>query len=169
MKELSPIDWAVMPLKKYAVFSGRAPRAEYWWFYLATLVVSIPLSIIDGAIGSWSPLSSLFSLATLLPWLAVTVRRLHDTNRSGWWLLALLLPIIAVLVAAVALLGSLAVGGSAASAPSGTAVIFMVVAAVAMLAAGITMLVFMVTEGTAGPNDYGPDPYGPDGLEEVFA
>jgi uncharacterized membrane protein YhaH (DUF805 family) len=174
VRELSPVDWAVLPLKKYAVFSGRAPRAEYWWFYLGTLVVSIPLSIIDelvGKVGTISPLSSLFSLVTFIPWLAVTVRRLHDTNRSGWWLLVLTLPIMVVVAAAVAILGtSFTPGGSGAFAgASGSALIVMAVAVVAMLVAGIAMLVFMVTAGTEGPNDYGPDPYGPDGLEEVFA
>jgi len=63
MRELSPIEWAVRPLKKYADFNGRAPRAEYWWFYLGSVVVQIPLSIIDKAFGEWSPLSNLFGLA----------------------------------------------------------------------------------------------------------
>ena len=167
MKELSPIEWAVLPLKKYVVFSGRAPRAEYWWFYLATVVVQIPLTILDSGLGDWSPLSSLFSLATLLPWLAVSVRRLHDTNRSGWWLLALFLPLFVIGFAALGALGAGLDG--AGSEPPGSIIVVLVIAAVAMIIVAIAMLVFMVTEGTNGPNDYGPDPYGPDNLEEVFA
>ena len=92
MDDISPLEWAVRPMRKFAVFTGRAPRAEYWWFYLATVIVQIPLTIVDKTIGEWSPLSSLFSLATFIPWLAVTVRRLHDTNRSGWWLLHVAYP-----------------------------------------------------------------------------
>ena len=94
----SPIEWAVLPLKKYAVFSGRAPRAEYWWFYLATVVVQIPLGMIDEMLGEWSPLSGLFGLAILLPWLAVSVRRLHDIDRTGWWLAAFFLPFVIVVI-----------------------------------------------------------------------
>ncbi|MFL6728510.1 MAG: DUF805 domain-containing protein [Sphingomicrobium sp.] len=167
MSELNPIEWAVLPLRKYADFSGRAPRAEYWWFYLGTIVVQIPLSIADEVFGTWSPLSTLFSVATLIPWLAVTVRRLHDTNRSGWWLLALFLPLIVVAVAAAAAVGA-SLGGPG-SGPGGPMLVTMIVAIIAMLVIGITLFVFMVSEGTAGPNDYGDDPYGPDSLEEVFA
>ena len=96
MNDISPLEWAVRPIKKYAVFTGRAPRAEYWWFYLATVVVQIPLGIIDKTIGELE--SALFAVQPchLLPWLAVTVRRLHDINRSGWWLLAFFLPFVAV-------------------------------------------------------------------------
>ena len=114
------------------------------------------------------PLSSLFSLATFIPWLAVTVRRLHDTNRSGWWLLALFLPLVAVGFAAAAAVGATLSGGTAPE-PTGSMLVMMIVAVVAMLIIGITMFVFMVSEGTHGPNDYGDDPYGPDSLEQVFA
>ena len=168
MDDISPLEWAIRPMRKYAVFTGRAPRAEYWWFYLATVVIQIPLTIVDEAIGNWSPLSTLFSLATFIPWLAVTVRRLHDTNRSGWWLLALFLPLVAVGFAAAAAVGATLSGGTAPE-PTGSMLVMMIVAVVAMLIIGITMFVFMVSEGTHGPNDYGDDPYGPDSLEQVFA
>lgn len=88
--------------EKYVTFSGRAARSEYWWFTLFLVIVSIVLSLIDSAIfrsdGLFSPLSDLFSLATLLPVLAVTSRRLHDIDRSAWWMLLMLLPIIGWLV-----------------------------------------------------------------------
>lgn len=67
--------------KKYADFKGRASRSEYWWFFLATLLMSIALSIVN------ENLSSIFSIATLLPSIAVGVRRMHDVGKSGWYLL----------------------------------------------------------------------------------
>ena len=168
MSELSPIEWAVRPLKKYAVFSGRAPRAEYWWFYLATVIVQIPLTILDSGFGEWSPLSSLFSLVTLLPWLAVSVRRLHDINRTGWWLAGFFVLIIVIGGAAVAAMGTFP-GGESGPEPSGSMLVALIVALIGFVILGITILVFTVTAGTEGPNDYGPDPYGRDNLEEVFA
>lgn len=73
---------------KYATFDGRASRSEYWWWFLFTFLVS-------GATGMVSDtLSGLFSLAVLLPSLAVGARRLHDTDRSGWLLLLWLIPIV---------------------------------------------------------------------------
>jgi uncharacterized membrane protein YhaH (DUF805 family) len=77
---------------KYADFSGRASRPEYWWFILFIILMSLAISLI-------SPLlSGLFSLATLLPSLAAAARRLHDTNRSGWWQLIVLVPLIGIIV-----------------------------------------------------------------------
>lgn len=75
---------------KYADFKGRAPRSEYWWFVLFSCLVSIGLHLIDRS----DILGSIFSLAILLPSLAVAARRLHDTNRSAWFLLLNFIPII---------------------------------------------------------------------------
>lgn len=124
-------------LSKYTTFSGRASRSEYWFFYLATLIVMLVASILDRALGldfkMANPLTGLeqsvgygwlyvlAGLGFLLPSLAVSVRRLHDTNRSGWWFL-LVLTIIGAVV----------------------------------------LLVWFVTRGTAGENRYGPDPLGGD-------
>ena len=77
---------------KYAVFEGRASRSEYWWFGLFVVECSVVLEIIEGvlfhkAMGQVGILGGLFSLAVLLPSLGVAVRRLHDVERSGWWLL----------------------------------------------------------------------------------
>ena len=80
---------------KYVTFSGRARRSEYWYFVLAISIVSIVLTLIDGGEGV---LSLLWSLGTLLPSLAVGVRRLHDIGRSGWWLLIILVPLIGFVV-----------------------------------------------------------------------
>ena len=81
-------------LAKYADFTGRATRAEYWWFFLAVLIGSAAASAAHPA------LYGLFSVAALLPLLAVGARRLHDTNRSGWWQLLGLVPfgIIVVII-----------------------------------------------------------------------
>jgi uncharacterized membrane protein YhaH (DUF805 family) len=91
------MNWYIEVLKKYAVFSGRARRKEYWYFVLFNLIIMIILTIIDLAIDS-SILSTLYSLAVLIPSIAVDVRRLHDTNRTGWWLLIGLIPIIGWIV-----------------------------------------------------------------------
>ena len=79
---------------KYVDFTGRAPRSEFWYWVLFVIVVSIILQIIDVSVlgtdmaaGDLAILASLFSLATLVPGIAVSIRRLHDTDRSGWWLL----------------------------------------------------------------------------------
>lgn len=90
-------------LRKYVEFSGRAKRREYWMFFLVNLVISIILSFIDRAIGLTSDtgvglLSGVYGLAVLLPSLAVTVRRLHDTGRTGWWVLIVLVPLIGWIV-----------------------------------------------------------------------
>ena len=81
--------------KKYADFEGRASRSEYWWFALFVILVSVGLSMIS------SILAGLFSLATLLPSLAAATRRLHDTQRSGWWQLVAFIPVIGVIIIVV--------------------------------------------------------------------
>jgi uncharacterized membrane protein YhaH (DUF805 family) len=129
------VNWYTKVLKQYVDFSGRARRTEYWMFALFNLIVLIVLMVVENVLGfgsfsgssggsgmafsaSLGPLSGIYSLAVLLPGLAVAVRRLHDTNRSGWWLLIGLIPFIG----------------------------------------GIVLLVFMVLEGTRGPNAHGADP-----------
>ncbi|MCB0110232.1 MAG: DUF805 domain-containing protein [Caldilineaceae bacterium] len=118
------MSWYLAVLQKYFDFSGRARRKEYWCFVLFNIIVSIILAVIDQAIGTGSIeggvglLGGLYSLAVLLPGLGVSVRRLHDTGRSGWWILINLIPLI----------------GS------------------------IVFLVFTVSDGDPGPNQYGPSP-----------
>lgn len=81
--------------KNYVVFSGRARRAEYWYFVLFNIIISAGLSIISQIIGDKKEtLSSLYSLAVFLPSIAVGFRRLHDIGKSGWWMLLCLIPII---------------------------------------------------------------------------
>jgi uncharacterized membrane protein YhaH (DUF805 family) len=98
------MDWYLAVLKKYAQFSGRARRKEYWYFTLFNVIFSVVLSFVDGLTGTWNPesgvglLSGIYSLAMLIPAIAVGVRRLHDTGRSAWWLLILLIPLIGVII-----------------------------------------------------------------------
>lgn len=85
------MNWYLTALKKYAVFSGRARRMEYWMFTLFSIIIIIVLGVVDRVIGTTVAeagiISSVYSLAVLVPSLAVSIRRLHDTGRSGWWLL----------------------------------------------------------------------------------
>lgn len=86
------MQWYLTVWKKYAVFEGRARRKEYWMFTLVNLVVSLVLYLADLFV-TMGLLSVLYSLAILVPSIAVTIRRLHDTNRSGWWFLLGFVPI----------------------------------------------------------------------------
>jgi uncharacterized membrane protein YhaH (DUF805 family) len=98
------MSWFIEALKKYGVFSGRSRRKEYWYFVLFVAIISIVLNIIDGLIGAYARssgvglLSSIFSLAILIPSIAVTVRRLHDIDRTGWWVLISLVPLVGWIV-----------------------------------------------------------------------
>ena len=88
----TPIQWAIEPLKKYAQFTGRSQRAEYWWFALFVAISTVIANIIDvllktNKLGA-GLVSGLLSLALLIPNLSVSVRRLHDIDRTGWWLVA---------------------------------------------------------------------------------
>ncbi|MGZ4982315.1 MAG: DUF805 domain-containing protein [Methylobacter sp.] len=98
------MNWYLEVLKKYAVFNGRARRKEYWYFLLISTVISIVLVLIDSITGTLSEeagiglLSGIYSLAVLIPGISVAIRRLHDTDRSGWWFLIALIPIIGGIV-----------------------------------------------------------------------
>jgi uncharacterized membrane protein YhaH (DUF805 family) len=90
--------------KKYATFSGRATRSEYWYFTLITVIIGILLSGIDVILGTYNwdveigLLGGIFSLVIFIPSLALFVRRLHDTNRTGWWFFLIIIPIIGAIV-----------------------------------------------------------------------
>ena len=103
------MQWYLKVLKQYADFSGRARRTEFWMFVLFNFIASVVLSIIDSlfGFGGYDPttgiyysgiLSTIYALAVLIPSLAVGARRLHDTGRTGWWQLLLLLPIVGIIV-----------------------------------------------------------------------
>ena len=98
------MNWYLHVLKNYATFSGRARRKEYWMFFLISALISIVLTLLDILLGTYSMeyeaglFSGLYSLLILIPSIAVVVRRLHDSDRSGWWILISLIPLIGVIV-----------------------------------------------------------------------
>lgn len=97
------MDWYLQVLKKYTVFNGRARRKEYWIFFLANIIISSGLNAVEVVLGiapesDQSILASIYALAVFLPGLAVTVRRLHDTGRSGWWIIIPFIPLIGVII-----------------------------------------------------------------------
>jgi uncharacterized membrane protein YhaH (DUF805 family) len=154
--DMTPVDWAKRPIiEKYADFSGRAPRAEYWWYVLAIVVIAVVLTIVEGLIGVkgmvlgiYGPLTCLLGLATIVPSLAVGARRLHDTNRSGWLQLVFYVPYGLML-----LVGSMSGGGLGATALAG------IIGLIGLVCA-VVLIVFLAMPGTPGANRYGPNPYG---------
>ncbi len=160
-------------IQKYADFSGRATRAEFWWWVLATTIVSMAFSAVDSFINAvtsnyfFSPLSSIFGLAILLPNLAVTARRLHDTGKSGWWQVVWV--VVAILAIVPAILGVIAGLAGFFSGGQGwdnwwanlswiPIVVGVLVTFLIWLGIFIWWLVWMVKQGQSGPNHYGPDP-----------
>ena len=98
------MNWFMTVLRKYAVFEGRARRREYWFFVLFYILISVVLAVVDRMLGTYDEtygmgaLGALFCLGLLIPSIAVGARRLHDTGRSGWWLLIGFIPVIGVIV-----------------------------------------------------------------------
>jgi uncharacterized membrane protein YhaH (DUF805 family) len=161
------MEWMILPLKRYAQFTGRSTRREFWMWVLFVIIVTIVLSILDGMLGlgghnsyastdlsgpgtsgysygaatrgGW--LANLFGLAVLVPNLAVSVRRLHDLDRSGWWIV---MPVAPYGLAIAMMAGhSFVVGG---------------IMVLLGLVSAIVLLVWYCLRGTAGPNRFGPDP-----------
>ncbi|HEX3329994.1 MAG TPA: DUF805 domain-containing protein [Gaiellales bacterium] len=87
------LHWYTDVIKQYAVFHGRAGRPEYWWFTLINFIISVALDVVlRGAAGQL--IGAIYGLAVLLPSIGVAIRRLHDTNRTGWWLLVGIIPVV---------------------------------------------------------------------------
>ncbi len=183
-------------LRKYADFGGRAARPEYWWWVLAVTVISFALSFIEGFIGFLvSPgepsltstlgfLQFIFALATLLPGLAVTVRRLHDIGKAGWWLLlwygifffgwvpfaaGLGIFLFAILSAAGEfdlggfVEGNLGAGGDVRLILFGLFALLagILIAIAVTLGVLIWSIIWLARPGHPGPNAYGPNPRAP--------
>ena len=163
---MTPVDWAKRPiLEKYADFSGRAPRPELWWYFLAIVIAFIVVDIIESILGihrmiagMYGPLSTLLWLATIVPSLAVGVRRLHDVNKTGWWVLLPVIPECLTMVMALTTAGAVAAGGGFGAAAGGLAITGLL--GLITLIAAIVLIVFYVMPGTPGENRYGPNPYG---------
>ena len=102
------LDFAMMPLKRYTDFSGRSRRKEYWFFVLGVFIVAVVLGIIEGILGlsgmvagAYGPLTAIFLLGIIVPSIAVQVRRFHDQDKSGWFVLLALIPFLGGLIVLV--------------------------------------------------------------------
>ena len=145
--------WYLHVLKNYANFKGRARRKEYWMFALINILMGYAMTLLDyltvGLLGSLGVFSLIYGLAMIVPNFAVTVRRLHDVGKSGWFMLWGIVPGILVFMAAVL---SFSVNGGYA---------FMGFFGILTLGGFIYLFVLTVTEGEEGKNEYGPDPKNP--------
>lgn len=126
------MEWMLLPLKRYADFSGRSRRKEYWMFLLGIIIAFVALAAVEGVVGIsgsvagvYGPLTLILAIAIIIPGIAVQVRRFHDQDKSGWFVLLGLIPFVG----------------------------------------GLIVLIFMLLEGTKGPNRFGPDPKGAAGPE----
>ena len=152
---MTPIEAVTSVFRNYANFNGRAQRSEFWWFVL--------FSFISQAIWNFVPiLGPIYALVLLLPSLAVTARRLHDTNRTAWWMLLYLIPILGFIVLTIAFIAVLGISTLDPWATNdvewGILGILFLIWLLVSIAAWIVLLVFQIMPGTAGPNRYGPDP-----------
>ena len=149
--------WYWEVLNKYAEFSGRARRKEYWMFYLINSIIVILFSFLGnfiGMVGLFKVLINSYFIATMIPSLAVSVRRLHDTGRSGWWVLTAWLP--AGIWFALAIY--MAILGQSISSFMGLTWIFIIIALIISLIAPIIFFKFMIEDSSPGDNQYGPNP-----------
>ncbi|MEM9344126.1 MAG: DUF805 domain-containing protein [Pseudomonadota bacterium] len=134
--------------QKYVKISGRARRAEFWWFYLFTILLAIVAAILDGLLFGFdldapTPIGVVTSLAVLVPTITVIVRRLHDTGRPGYYIFV---PLIGLVV------GALIMGIGLASNVS------VIIGALVMAAGFILQLVWLIQKSQPGTNKYGPSP-----------
>ena len=129
---------------KYATFSGRARRSEYWFFWLFTTIALLVAELIDAAATGSRIVETIIGLVLAVPSLAVLVRRLHDVDRTGWWVLLTFVPMIAFIMVAMPVARSM------------LAVYFILLV---VLVVWIVLLVWCCKRGTPGPNRYGSDPF----------
>ncbi|MBP2158665.1 MULTISPECIES: DUF805 domain-containing protein [Asticcacaulis] len=173
------------PLVKYVDFNGRARRSEYWLFFLFQFLVSIALGLVGAIAGLKAPMeaaTNLFSLAMFLPTLAVSVRRFHDINRTGWWVIFPLAVLIVALIIYFVFNGTAFIAAmkdidmQAIKAEDETAIMDMFTALAPMFLwvwlpawlASVVTFVFHVTDGTRGANRFGSDPKGASADAGVF-
>ena len=90
--------WKQVVLERYAQFTGRARRAEFWWYALANVIISVAFNILGAITTLFAIIGFIYWLGVLIPGIAVGIRRLHDTDRSGWWLLIALVPFVGFIV-----------------------------------------------------------------------
>ena len=99
------MDWMILPIKRYADFSGRSQRKEYWMFTLGVIIAEVVIMTVEAILGInrmvgglYGPILTLFLVALIIPSLAVSIRRLHDLDKSGWFLLLALIPLIGSII-----------------------------------------------------------------------
>ena len=159
-------------IRKYAEFSGRATRAEFWWWQLSVSIAGFALGSIDASIASfgegnaYSPLGAVFGLATFLPGLAVAARRLHDIGKSGWWLVVFFTAGILGWIPIAAGLAVAAINGLFDPVWSKATVVPLLlgigIALVIWLVIAVWFVLWMARQGQTGDNRFGPDPRAPD-------
>lgn len=175
------MEWMFLPLKRYAEFNGRSRRMEYWmfqllWVILTVIFITILLVVgigaaglastgsngaLGGMMGMFASMGIMFvvfiiiALALFIPTLAVQIRRLHDTDRSGWWVMLYYGPYLVLLLVQLATIGQAGTGDSS----MGLAIIAGLVS-LGFYGGWITLAVFDCLPGTPGPNRFGPDPLG---------
>ena len=149
------------------MFTGRAPRAEYWWYRLGVGITGLCIGFVDVLVlhgpiyGNYGVLGIALLTATALPSIGLLIRRLHDIDRTGWWALGSL-PMYGLMIAGRS---PFEAGTVLKTLPTGVNI----AVALSWIISSLAILIFVLTPGTEGANRYGPDPYGPDALEEVFA
>jgi uncharacterized membrane protein YhaH (DUF805 family) len=190
MQNMSPIGWALRPLKRYAEFSGRSSRAEFWWFVLGMIVIFVLMwFVMFGALaglgtsnsqpgagmlamfGFGGLLMAVFGLLLIIPSIAVQVRRLHDTDRSGWWLggyYILYAVYLAMMLGSLSTIMGAQMRGETPVQPSSGMFGASMLLSLLLFIYFIALLVFYCLPGTKGTNRFGDDPYGAD-VGEVFA
>lgn len=147
------MNWYLAVLKKYAVFSGRAQRKEYWMFYLFNFLFMLGLSAVDKLIGMSlngrrvDLLSAIYSLAVLVPLLAVAVRRFHDIGKNGGWVLFYFCAIFSCSIAASLLVAF-------------NHLWTMLLSVLLLFAFSLSFILFLARDGQPGENKYGPNPKG---------
>ena len=143
-------------LRKYGDFSGRATRAEYWWWVLAVVIGSSIFTAV------FAPLATIFSLAIFLPGLAVTARRLHDIGKSGWWQLAwVAMALISTTIGLVIFISSDELASNSISGDEGSLLPLLLGFAITLLiwlGVFIWSMIWLISQGQADTNHYGPDP-----------
>jgi uncharacterized membrane protein YhaH (DUF805 family) len=152
----------------YSNFNGRARRSEYWWFVLFTMIVNIFLNFLPSIIGN------IFSVAIFIPSLAVLIRRLHDTGKSGWYSLIIYLPLFLFIGFFVYVFSKVGLENLKNPDPEiiknavgPNALIFLVLFGIVFLIAAIYMLVLLCTDSQPGENEYGPNPKNPIDQNEI--
>ena len=163
---MNPIEAVTSVFRNFANFNGRAQRSEFWWFVLFAFLSQIILNFIPYV-------GEIYSLLLLLPSLAVTARRLHDTDRTAWWMLLYLIPVLGFIVLVIVALALLGVNAfepwEAGEAEWGALGILFLVWLLVSIASWIVLLVFQIMPGTPGPNRHGPDPLQPSGSATGFS